>query len=343
MKRQQIILITGIAGFIGYHIAKKLIKAGHLLIGIDNMNSYYDPKLKEERLKDIYKSNQNYSNNLIFKKCDLDDSIAIENIFLKYRPRIVINMAAQAGVRYSIENPKSYVNSNLIGFSNLIECCRKYEVENLIYASSSSVYGGNTKLPFSESDEVNHPVSLYAATKKANELIAHSYSHLYQIPTTGLRLFTVYGPWGRPDMAPMIFTKSIIEKNPIKIFNNGNMTRDFTYIDDVVEIIERLLNKPASSNSNFNRKKPEPSTSWAPYKIFNIGNNKSIKLIDFIKYLEEELNIEAIKQFVPMQKGDVKDTYADTQAIEYWTGYRPNTNLKKGVENFVRWYKEFYK
>ena len=268
MKRKQVILITGIAGFIGYHLAKKLIKSDHLLIGIDNMNSYYDPKLKEERLKDIYKSNQNYSNNLIFKKCDLEDSIAIENIFLKFRPRIVINMAAQAGVRYSIENPKSYINSNLIGFSNLIECCRKYEVENLIYASSSSVYGGNTKLPFAESDEVNHPVSLYAATKKANELIAHSYSHLYQIPTTGLRLFTVYGPWGRPDMAPMLFTKSIIEKNPIKIFNNGNMTRDFTYIDDVVEIIERLLNKPASSNSNFNRKKPEPSTSWGPYKIF---------------------------------------------------------------------------
>ena len=343
MKGQQTILITGIAGFIGYHLAKKLIKTDHNLIGIDNMNSYYDPKLKEARINDILKSHKNTSKNLVFKKCDLHDNNSIENLFLEYRPKIVINMAAQAGVRYSIENPNSYVSSNLVGFCNLIECCRKYEVKNFIYASSSSVYGGNTKLPFFEKDEVNHPVSLYAATKKANELIAHSYSHLYQIPTTGLRLFTVYGPWGRPDMAPMIFTKSILEKIPIKIFNNGNMTRDFTYVDDVVEIIKQLVEKPASSNSNFNIKKPDPSTSWAPYKIFNIGNNKSVKLLDFIKSLEEELDIEAIKEFVPMQKGDVKDTFADTQAIEYWTGHRPNTSLKKGIKIFVKWYKEFYK
>ena len=342
MKTNKTILITGVAGFIGYHLCKKLINTEYNLVGIDNMNSYYDPKLKEERLKDIKISIIDKLDNFVFKKCNLEDEKILENIFKIYQPSIVINMAAQAGVRYSIENPKSYVNSNLVGFSNLIECCRKYHTENFIYASSSSVYGGNTKLPFSEKDEVNHPVSLYAATKKANELIAHSYSHLYGLPSTGLRFFTVYGPWGRPDMAPMIFTKAILENKPIKIFNNGHMSRDFTFIDDVIEILKQLINKPAFPDNNFSRKSPNPSTSWSPYRIFNIGNNNSLSLMSFINFLEEELNIKAIKRYVPMQQGDVEETFADTLSIEEYTGYKPNTNFKKGIRIFVNWYKEFY-
>ena len=342
MNTKKTILITGAAGFIGYHLCKRLINSEHIIIGIDNMNSYYDPILKKERLKDLESSLKKEYKNFFFIHCDLDNELKLESIFTKFNPNIVVNLAAQAGVRYSIENPKSYIKSNLVGFCNLIQLSREYKVENFIYASSSSVYGGNQKLPFKENDEVNHPVSLYAATKKSNELIAHSYSHLYQIPTTGLRLFTVYGPWGRPDMAPMIFTKSIIEKKPLKIFNNGNMSRDFTFIDDVVEIIIRIINKPAYPNLNFIRNNPEPSTSWSPYRIFNIGNNKSCSLMNFISLLEEELNIEAIKEFFPMQQGDVEDTFADSSAVEDWTGFKPNTSLRKGIRIFVKWYKDFY-
>ena len=342
MSQKKTILITGVAGFIGYHLCKRLINSKYKIIGLDNMNTYYEPRLKDERLKDLKKTLKKESENFIFINCDLEDEIKLEKIFREFNPKIIVNLAAQAGVRYSIENPKSYINSNILGFSNLIQCARKHKIENYIYASSSSVYGGNTKLPFSENDEVSHPVSLYAATKKSNELIAHSYSHLYQIPTTGLRLFTVYGPWGRPDMAPMIFTKSILEKKPIKIFNNGNMSRDFTFIDDVIEIIERLINKPALSNANFKRNSPDSSTSWSPYRIFNIGNNKSCKLMEFINLLEKELNTKAIKEYVPMQNGDVQDTYADTEAIENWIGYKPDTSLEKGIKLFVDWYKNFY-
>ena len=336
------IFVTGAAGFIGFHVSSRLIEEGFHVIGLDNNNNYYDTKLKERRLLEIEKKVKK-KNNWNFIKGDLEDNTLLNKIFENYNPNVVIHLGAQAGVRYSIENPKSYINSNLIGFANILECCRKYEIKNFIYASSSSVYGGNTKVPFSENDQVNHQISLYAATKKSNEILAHSYSHLYNIPSTGLRFFTVYGPWGRPDMAPMIFTKSIFSKQKIKIFNNGDMFRDFTYIDDVVEIIFRLIKRPATKNQYFDKNNPDPATSWAPFRIFNIGNNKPILLMKFIEALEKEIGIEAEKEFLEMQPGDVQLTSANTNSVELFTGFKPNTDIQVGVRNFVNWYKDFYK
>ena len=337
------ILITGVAGFIGSEVAKKLSKYSSKIIGIDNLNPYYDPELKNYRLDEIQKLFIQNKSNFIFYKRSLEDKEELENIFLEQEPEIVINLAAQAGVRYSIENPMAYFRSNLLGFGNILELCRNFKVQNFIYASSSSVYGGNTKVPFKEYDPVNHPVSLYAATKKSNELLAHTYSHLYEIPSTGLRFFTVYGPWGRPDMAPMIFTKNIFARKSIKIFNNGDMFRDFTYIDDVVEGIIKCIFKPATPDYNFDKREPNPSTSYAPHRIFNIGNSEPVKLMDFIEILEKEIGIEAKKEFLPMQQGDVIGTYADSSLLREWVGFSSTTSLKEGIRKFISWYKDFYK
>ncbi len=337
------ILITGVGGFIGSALAKKFINKGFNVVGIDNLNSYYDVNLKLDRLKDIESSTSTTNKNWEFIKCDLINRKEISLIFKKFKPKVVINLAAQAGVRFSIKNPHSYIQSNILGFSNVLDSCLEIGVENFIYASSSSVYGGNTKLPFKEEQSVDHPLSLYAATKKANELIAHSYSHIYKIPSIGLRFFTVYGPWGRPDMAPMIFTKSILKKEPIKIYNYGKMKRDFTYIDDIVEGIFLCSFKPATSNKNFDSLSPDPSTSFAPYRLFNIGNTKSINLLDFVEMLEKELNIKAIKNLEEIQPGDVVDTNSDTQKLEEWIDYAPSTSLEKGVKRFIDWYLNYYK
>ena len=301
------ILVTGAAGFIGFHLCKNLIKNNFDLIGIDNLNSYYDINLKKNRLNNLEKIKERSKGKWKFIKCDLKDKLNLNNIFSIHQPNIVINLAAQAGVRYSIDNPNEYIDSNIVGFINLLECCRNFKINNLLYASSSSVYGGNTKVPFSEIDNVDHPVSLYAATKKSNELMAHTYSHLFNLPAIGLRFFTVYGPWGRPDMSPMIFTDAIIQKKPLKIFNNGNMYRDFTYIDDVIEVITRLIDKPATSDENFNFESPQPDLSWAPHRIFNIGNSQSIFLMDFIKYLEEEecLDTESFRYLEPIVRKEI--------------------------------------
>jgi len=339
---EKLVLVTGAAGFIGSHLSKKLITNKYKVIGFDNLNDYYDLNLKKARLEDIKVFSSKYKNNWEFIFGDLEDKDKIFGIFKKYKPSLVIHLAAQAGVRYSIQNPFSYVNSNLVGFVNVLEASRLMKIENLIFASSSSVYGGNEKIPYSETDEVNHPISLYAATKKSNELIAHSYSHLFNLPCTGLRLFTVYGPWGRPDMAPMIFTKSILERKAINIFNNGEMWRDFTYIDDVINSIMGIVKKPAIKNVSFNKKIPDPSTSWAPYRIFNIGNRSSIKLTKFISILEEELGLKAIKCLKGLEPGDVISTKADTNAIEKWIGYKPKTSLEEGIKLFVNWYRNFY-
>ncbi len=340
MKRR--ILITGAAGFIGFHLCKKLIEKNEFLIGLDNMNNYYDPKLKKSRINELTKLKKNNQKDFTFIKADLAQKKIIVETFEKYKPDIVIHLAAQAGVRYSILNPEAYVKSNLVGFMNIIESCRRYKVENFIYASSSSVYGGNTKTPFRENDNVDHPVSLYAATKRSNELIAHSYSHLYSIPCTGLRFFTVYGPWGRPDMAPMIFAKSIFEGIPLRIFNNGDMMRDFTYIGDVIDVIIKLIEKPALANKNFNRNKPEPSTSWAPHRIFNIGNHEPIPLMDFVRTLEKEIGIKAKKTYEGLQQGDVVSTYASIDSLQELIGYKPYTSINEGVRDFVEWYKIYY-
>ena len=340
MKRK--ILVTGAAGFIGFHLCRKLIEKNEFVIGLDNVNSYYDPTLKKSRINELHKLNNYKKETFTLIEGDLADNQVVIETFDKYKPSIVIHLAAQAGVRYSITNPDAYLKSNLIGFMNIIESCRRNKVNNFIYASSSSVYGGNTKTPFLENDSVDHPVSLYAATKRSNELIAHSYSHLYNIPCIGLRFFTVYGPWGRPDMAPMIFTKSIFEGLPIKIFNKGDMIRDFTYIDDVADSIVKLVEKPALSNKNFNPNNPEPATSWAPHRIFNIGNQEPINLMDFINILENEIGIKAIKNFEVFQKGDVKSTYASIESLQKWIGYKPYTSINKGIKEFVEWYKLYY-
>ena len=335
------ILVTGAAGFIGSALVRKFILNDDFIIGIDNINCYYDQNLKKDRLKNldhIFKDNKKW----IFEKIDLEDKTSLEFVFSKYKPNIVVNLAAQAGVRYSIENPETYIKSNIFGFFNLLECCRNFNVKNLIYASSSSVYGGTKQFPFSEDNFANHPVSLYASTKISNELIAHSYSHLYNLPATGLRFFTVYGPWGRPDMAPMIFAKSIIDKKPIKVFNYGKMKRDFTYIDDVVEIIFRCCKKPSTIDSNFDKSNPSPSTSFAPHRIFNVGNGKPINILRFIEILENLIGINAIKEFMPIQPGDVEETEADNSKIYNWTGFKPNTNLEEGVSSFVKWYLNYY-
>ena len=336
------ILITGAAGFIGFHLCKKLLQENEEIIGLDNMNSYYDLNLKKGRLKELYKYNNEKKKSLYFIEGDLINKEIIKRIFREYEPKLIIHLAAQAGVRYSITNPEAYLKSNLEGFLNIIEVCRNKDIENFIYASSSSVYGGNKRTPFNELDSVDHPVSFYAATKRSNELIAHTYSHLYNIPTTGLRFFTVYGPWGRPDMAPMIFTKAIFEKKPIEIFNNGNMMRDFTYIDDVINAIIRLIHKPAIIDEEFDKLNPNPSSSWAPYRIFNIGNQESIPLMNFIEILENEIGIKAIKNFKEFQKGDVQSTFASIKLLEKWTGFKPYTPINIGIRKFIDWYKNYY-
>jgi UDP-glucuronate 4-epimerase len=332
-----IILVTGAAGFIGMHFSKRLLEEGYEVVGIDNLNDYYDPKLKEDRLLELKK----YSC-FTFVQLDLVDREGLFALFNNYAFTHVVHLAAQAGVRYSLQNPYAYVDSNLVGFVNILEACRYYPVKHFIYASSSSVYGANVKMPFSTSDNVDHPVSLYAATKKANELIAHTYSHLYGIPTTGLRFFTVYGPWGRPDMAYFSFTKNILEGKTIKVFNHGNMKRDFTYIDDIVEGMSRLLDCPPIPNNEWDRLNPDPSSSYAPYKIYNIGNNKPVKLLDFISTLESLLGVEAKKEFLPMQPGDVEATYADIDDLYNAVGFQPSTSIEDGLRQFVEWYKVYY-
>ncbi len=342
MARQETVLVTGAAGFIGAAFIEHLLKNGKRVIGIDNLNSYYSPSLKLARLKEIEKSSIDSTGEWQFKQIDIEDNKKLLEVFAREKPKIVVNLAAQAGVRYSLENPLAYINSNLVGFGNILEGCRKYEIENLLYASSSSVYGGNRNLPFNEKQLVNHPVSLYAATKKSNELMAHAYSHLYGLPATGLRFFTVYGPWGRPDMAPMIFAKAILKKMPIKVFNHGQMQRDFTYISDITEGLIRCCQKPATPNSNFDFMNPDPATAAAPHRIFNIGNSKPTELLRFIEVLEEALGQKAIKDFQPIQPGDVIATAADTKALEEWIDFRPSTPIEVGVQRFASWYRKYF-
>ena len=330
------ILITGSAGFIGFHLSKRLLNMGYNIIGIDNINDYYNPKLKEDRLKQLE------SKNFTFIKSNLEDVEIINESFDKYQPNIVINLAAQAGVRYSLENPHAYINSNIVGFTNILEACRHFNVEHLIYASSSSVYGANTSKPFSTSDNIDHPLSLYAATKKSNELMAHTYSHLYGLPTTGLRFFTVYGPWGRPDMALFLFTKAIVNDEPIDVFNHGNMMRDFTYIDDIVESITRLTKRPAQPNPEWSGAHPDPSSSYAPYKVYNIGNNSPVKLMDFIEAIENKLGKKAKKNYLPLQAGDVPETYADVEDLFRDIDFKPKTSIQDGVNKFIDWYLDYY-
>ncbi len=337
------VLVTGSAGFIGYHLSTRLLKENYYVIGIDNINSYYSTLLKEERINQIRKIANKNNSNWKFYKININEERKLKRIFEDHQPHMVIHLAAQAGVRYSLENPREYINSNILGFYNIIELSNLYNVKSFIYASSSSVYGGNTKLPFSEKDSVNKPLSLYAATKLSNELIAHTYSHLYGLNCFGLRFFTVYGPWGRPDMAPMIFAKAIFEKKKIKIFNQGNMTRDFTYIDDIVESITRLLNKIPTKNLDKDPDFADQSKNLTSHEILNIGNGKSINIIEFIKTLEDEIGCKAIKSYEDMQLGDVQETLADTKYIERLTDFKPNTSIKSGVKQFIKWYKEFYK
>lgn len=336
------IIITGSAGFIGYHLSKKLLEKNISVVGIDNINSYYDTKLKEARLQQLKNITLKKGVKFDFFKENINNKSSIDEIFKKTDPEIVINLAAQAGVRYSMENPSAYIQSNIVGFSNIVECCRNHHIKHFIYASSSSVYGGNTKMPFSESMCVDHPVSLYAATKRSNELIAHSYSHLYSIPSTGLRFFTVYGPWGRPDMALFLFTKAILNSEPIKVFNHGKMTRDFTYIDDIVESIMRLIKKPPITDKYFDTSNPKTDRSWAPHRIFNIGNSNPNSLTDYINAIEDTLNMKAKKEFLPMQPGDVASTFSDCTSLESFINYKPNTPISKGVREFIKWYKTFY-
>lgn len=331
------ILVTGTAGFIGFTLAKKLISMKHEVVGIDNVNDYYDVSLKENRLRNI--GNENFN----FYKLDLENRLEVTKVFEKEKPEVVVNLAAQAGVRYSLENPIAYIDSNIVGFMNILEACRHHEVKHLIYASSSSVYGANESYPFSVHDNIDHPLSLYAATKKANELMAHTYSNLYNLSTTGLRFFTVYGPWGRPDMALFKFTKNIIEEKPIDVYNNGEMLRDFTYVDDIVEAISRLIDKPAQPNPEWSGIDPDPATSFAPYRVYNIGNNSPVKLLEFIEAIEEKVGKKAIKNFMRLQPGDVPATYANVDALLKDIDFKPQTSIKEGVSNFVDWYVDYYK
>ncbi len=331
------ILVTGCAGFIGAALVKKLLNFNVNVTGIDNLNTYYSKNLKLARLEQIKKNRKFTKGNFNFFQFSLEDWESLRKICFEIDFDIVIHLAAQAGVRYSLKNPESYINSNLVAFGNILDLCKNQDIKNFIFASSSSVYGNNKQIPFNEKDNVDYPISLYAATKKSNELMAHAYSHLYQIPTTGLRFFTVYGPWGRPDMAPMIFTKAILEKRVIKIFNKGNMSRDFTYIDDVVEGICRCCLKPAVKDNQIS-----DFSSKAPYKIFNIGNGKPVNLMRFIEILENSLGIESKKEYLGMQQGDVVDTWANTTNLKDWIGYAPTTSLEKGINNFVNWYKNYY-
>lgn len=337
------VLVTGAAGFIGYHLSHRLLCQGTPVIGYDNFNAYYDPSLKRARWQQLIDLSRERGTPFTMVEADLEDREAVESTFRKHRPRRVVNLAGQAGVRYSIENPAAYIQSNLVGFGHILEGCRHHGIEHLVYASSSSVYGGNRRLPFSEQQAVNHPVSLYAATKKANELMAHTYSHLYELPATGLRFFTVYGPWGRPDMAPMLFTKAILEGIPIKVFNQGQMMRDFTYISDLIESLIRVLGKPATPDRSFDFQNPDPAMSWAPHRIFNIGNADPVPLMSFIEALETSLGVKASKTFLPMQPGDVTATAADTSALEQWIDFKPNTPIQTGVNHFTSWYRDYFK
>ena len=339
-KKERSVLVTGAAGFIGASIVNKLLLNGDKVIGIDNLNNYYEVSLKKDRLENIF--NQKFSNKFKFFKADLTNYVELDNIFRNHDIKVIINLAAQAGVRYSLENPSSYIQSNIVGFGNILELARQYNIEHLIYASSSSVYGGNKNLPFSEDQPVDHPVSLYAATKRANELMAHSYSHLYNIPSIGLRFFTVYGSWGRPDMAPMIFAKSILKNEAINIFNYGKMERDFTYIDDVIEVIFRCCKKPATPDSKFDHLNPNPSNSSAPFRIFNVGNRKPVSILKFIEILEEAMGVKTFKNHLPIQPGDVIATHADLTKLDNWIGFSPKTPLRVGIKKFVNWYKKYY-
>lgn len=332
------VLVTGAAGFIGFHLAKRLLQEGWQVIGLDNINDYYDVNLKHARL-DILKK----SNNFRFYKASLEDTEAVNQVFKDEAPEYVVNLAAQAGVRYSIENPHIYVKSNIDGFLNILEGCRHHGVKHLVYASSSSVYGANKSMPFSVGNTVDHPVSLYAATKKANELMAHTYSHLYKLPTTGLRFFTVYGPWGRPDMALFLFTKAIIEGKPIDVYNHGKMKRDFTYVDDIIEGVYRVLTHIPSGNKDWDAYHPDPATSSAPFHIFNIGNNSPVELNYYIEVLEKNLGKKAIKNLLPLQLGDVIETYADVTHLEKLIDFKPATKIEDGIKSFVDWYKDYYK
>jgi UDP-glucuronate 4-epimerase len=332
------VLVTGAAGFIGFHVTQRLLAEGRYVIGIDNLNNYYDPRLKEARLE-ILKKLPGFT----FVKLDLADRAAMTALFAQYRFPAVVHLAAQAGVRYSLENPHAYVDANLEGFINVLEGCRHNGCEHLLFASSSSVYGANTKLPFSVKDNVDHPISLYAATKKANELMAHSYSHLYKLPTTGLRFFTVYGPWGRPDMAMFIFAKAILAGQPLKLFNHGKMRRDFTYVDDVVQAVIRLIGRPPKGNPDWDGNRPDPATSRAPWTVYNIGNNHPEELTHVISVLEREFGRTAIKEMLPMQPGDVEATYADVADLERDIGFKPATAIEDGIARFAQWYRDYHR
>jgi len=336
------ILVTGAAGFIGFHLCKNLLENGYEVVGLDNLNNYYDVSLKLARLKELERISIKEKIKFSFYKIDISDQEGIVNIFKTYHFKKVVNLAAQAGVRYSIENPSAYINSNIVGFNNIIEACRNFNIEHFVYASSSSVYGGNKLLPFGEGHSVDHPVSLYAATKRSNELVAHTYSHLYNLPSTGLRFFTVYGEWGRPDMALFKFTKNIIEDKPIEIFNGGDHVRDFTYVDDIVNAIMHIIFKIPRSNEEFDFKNPDPGTSWAPFKILNIGNSKPIKLMEYINAIERHIGKKSKKIMLPMQPGDVKETASDTSRLERYINYKPTTSIDEGIKNFVEWYLKHY-
>ncbi|XDZ63113.1 NAD-dependent epimerase [Alphaproteobacteria bacterium LSUCC0396] len=330
-------LVTGAAGFIGMHCASRLLERGDEVIGIDNLNDYYDVSLKQARLAKL-----SPKESFNFHKIDISDRDAMADTFASERPDRVIHLAAQAGVRYSLTNPHAYIDANLQGFMNVLEGCRHHQIGHLVYASSSSVYGGNETMPFSEHDNIDHPLSLYAATKKANELMAHTYSHLYQLPTTGLRFFTVYGPWGRPDMALFLFANAMLKGDLIDVFNDGNMVRDFTFIDDIVEGVIRVLDKPATPDAKFDALRPDPATSTAPYRVFNIGNGNPTPLMDYIGALETALGVTARKNFMPMQPGDVPATSADTSELGKWVGFQPDTPVVDGVQKFADWYLAYY-
>jgi UDP-glucuronate 4-epimerase len=332
------ILVTGAAGFIGSATSERLLARGDQVVGLDNLNDYYDVQLKLDRLARLT-PHERFS----FVKLDVADREGMAALFAREKFDRVIHLAAQAGVRYSLQNPHAYIDSNVVGFMNVLEGCRHHAVQHLVYASSSSVYGGNTKMPFSEHDSVDHPVSMYAATKKANELMAHTYSHLFGLPTTGLRFFTVYGPWGRPDMALFLFTKAILEGRPINVFNHGQMQRDFTFVDDIVEGVLRVLDRPAEPDPDFDRLQPDPGTGWAPYRVFNIGNQDPVPLLDFIAAIEAAVGKVAQKNLLPLQDGDVLATYADVDALTAWTGFKPGTDIRTGIGRFVTWYRQYYK